>query len=269
MVSPPHPRVQPEPPAIGDWKCLEPGPWAGVGAGAAAPAVPFFTPCLLCATAMGNWGGVCVASTHPVPSLPACCWGEDSLPPSASPYPHCPPCSSWGPLGAPSPQPQCKTPPMPCMVLLALLQRCSLSSALLPVLRTRGVAAPPPPNPFGAVGLSAKRRAALLLSLPITPKRVSVGGGLLGRGLSCPPPAARGTPQCPSSPAALHCTAHCWGGFPWSTAGLGYGVPLPSPHPPMCLSPQCGSLGEPWGAPLSPHAAAPPWVCLCCTTAPL
>lgn len=175
--------------------------------------------------------------------------------------------STLCPLGANPPfppPPPCKTTPHACMVLLALLQQCSLSSALMhsvPVLRTRGGCCPPPPpspGPFGAVGLSANRRAALLLSLPITPKRelaahsMSMPGGGVENGaqlLSC----SMRDPQCPPhpipSPAALYCTAHCPGGVPWSTAGLGYGVPMPSPHPPRVPFPSVrvagGAVGNP------------------------
>lgn len=96
-MSPPHPlhpRAQPEPPAIGDWKCLQPRPWAGIRVGAAAPAVPFPPPSMHPLPALchcnGELGGGGGSVLHPLPSLPACCWGEASLPPSASPLPPLP-----------------------------------------------------------------------------------------------------------------------------------------------------------------------------------
>lgn len=137
-VSPPHPlhpRAQPEPPAIGDWKCLQPRPWAGIRVGAAAPAVPFPPPSMHPLPALchcnGELGGGGGSVLHPLPSLPACCWGEASLPPSASPlpplptsphtdggwvgfwcHPSDPHCAHWVPTPPSPPPPRAKLPPM-------------------------------------------------------------------------------------------------------------------------------------------------------------
>ena len=173
--------------------------------------------------------------------------------------------STLCPLGAnpPFPPPPVQNSP-PCMhgalgsAAAVLPQLCS--HAFSPCIEDKGRLLPPPPSPgpFGAVGLSANRRAALLLSLPITPKRelaahsMSMPGGGVENGaqlLSC----SMRDPQCPPhpipSPAALYCTAHCPGGVPWSTAGLGYGVPMPSPHPPRVPFPSVrvagGAVGNP------------------------
>lgn len=174
--------------------------------------------------------------------------------------------STLCPLGAnpPFPPPPCKTPPHACMVLLALLQQCSLSSALMhsvPVLRTRGGCCPPPPPPrvplgqWGSVPIEGQHFSfpcPSLQSVSLLHTACQCRGGGVEKGaqlLSC----SMRDPQCPPhpipSPAALYCTAHCPGGVPWSTAGLGYGVPMPSPHPPRVPFPSVrvagGAVGNP------------------------